>query len=138
MSLKGGPQLRARLRAIKQVFKPVGRHWADDTVALARQRVKVRTGKTQRSIRVRNATQRKAVVVATHGARFLEAGTAAHTEKARRAKTLRFQDGGRTIFSRKVNHPRTTAHPFLRNSAREALAKNPMAEELINLWNAAA
>lgn len=29
--LKGSRELRARLRAIKTVFKPVGRQWTDET-----------------------------------------------------------------------------------------------------------
>ena len=61
-TLKGAPELRRRLKAIRTVFKPVGRAWADDTVRIAKRRVKVRTGKTQRSIRRKNASQRRASV----------------------------------------------------------------------------
>ena len=30
MSLKGGAELRSRLKAIKQTFKPYGKEWAED------------------------------------------------------------------------------------------------------------
>jgi len=138
MSLKGGPQLRARLRAIRQTFKPVGKNWAEDTVHLAQQRVQVRTGKTRSSIRVKNASQRKAVVVSAFGARFLEAGTSAHDEKPRKRKAMKFQTQRGTVFSKKVHHPATRKQPFLNPAAKEALDKNPMAAELIKLWNSAA
>lgn len=138
MKLQGAPQLRRRLKAIRQVFKPVGRDWADETVRLARSRVKVKSGKTRNSIRRRNASMKRAAVVATHGARFLEAGTQAHDIKARNAKALRFQMGGQTIFSKKVHKRATHAQPFLHRSARDALAENQMLEDLIQLWNQAA
>jgi hypothetical protein len=124
------------MRAIKQTFKPVGKAWATDTVHLAQQRVPVRTGATRRSIRVRNASQKRAVVVAIWGARFIEGGTRAHDEKPRRKRAMRFHAQG-TIFAKRVHKPATRAQPFLKPSAIDALAKNPMAAELIRLWNAA-
>ena len=62
MALQGKAALNARLRAIKQTFKPIGKAWAEEDVRQNRARVPVRTGRLQRSFRVRNATQRKAVV----------------------------------------------------------------------------
>ena len=61
MSVKGTPQLRARMRAIKQTFKPVGKAWATDTVHGAQARVAVRTGATRRSIRIKNASHEAGV-----------------------------------------------------------------------------
>lgn len=136
MPLKGTPELRARLRAIRQTFKPVGKGWAEDTRDAARRRIKKRTGLTAASIRVRNATQRKATVVGSFKATFIDAGTREHDIKPRRKQALRFQgSNGRTIFSKKVHHPRTAAHPFKRDAALEGLQKNPMAAELIKQWN---
>ena len=85
MSVKGAPGLRARFREAKLAFKDYGRNeWGPETVKLAKARVVVRTGATRNSIRIKSATQRRAVVQATRGARFLESGTQAHDEKARK------------------------------------------------------
>ena len=138
MSLKGSPELRARLRALKVAFKPLGKSWAEDTRDAAKRRVKKRTGKTASSFRVRNASQRKATVVGSFVANFIDAGTKAHDIVPKKAKSLKFSDNGRTIFSKKVHHPRTQAHPFKRASAREGLDKNPMAEAVVRSWNDAA
>jgi len=138
MSLKGSPELRRRLKAIRQTFKPVGKAWAETTRDYARSHVPVRTGRLKASIRVRNASQRKATVVGMFTANFVDAGTREHEIKPKRAKVLRFQSGNRTVFAKKVNHPRTRARPFKVAAAREGLRKNPMAVELIRQWNDAA
>lgn len=137
MSLKGSAELRARLRSIKQTFKPIGKAWGEEDVRQNRARVKKRTGRTAASFRVRNATQRKTVVVGSFVANFIDAGTKAHDIKAKKAMFLRFDAGGRTIFSKKVHKPRTSAHPFKKAAALEALRRNPMAAELIRQWNQA-
>ena len=138
MALKGSPELRARLRALKVAFKPLGKSWAEDTRDEARRRIKKRTGKTAASIRVRNASQRKATVVGSFVANFIDAGTQEHDERPKKAKALRFQAQGRTIFSKKVHHPRTAAHPFKRAAALEGLRKNPLAQRVVDEWNRAA
>jgi hypothetical protein len=139
VALRGGTELRRRLKAIRTVFKPIGRNWAEDTVRLASSRVRTRTGKTKRSIRVKNASMRKAAVEAKHGARFLEAGTVPHELTPRKFTAMKFTPkSGGVRFTKRARHPGMRSQPFLRESAREALARNPMAEELIRLWNAAA
>ena len=136
--LHGAPELRRRLKAIRQVFKPVGRSWADRTVQLAKGRVKVRSGKTKRSIRRKNASMRRASVQATHGARFLDAGAKPHDLKARKFQAMKFNVAGQPRFAKKVRHPGSPKQPFLRRSAADALEENRMLEELIELWNQAA
>lgn len=138
MALQGSRELRRRLKAIRTVFKPVGRRWGKETVRLASRRVKVRSGKTRSSIRIKNASQRKASVEARHGARFLESGVKPHDLKARRFDAMRFNVHGQPRFAKKVRHPGARKQPFLRNSAREALQRTPLLEELIKLWNGAA
>ena len=138
MALKGSPELRARLKALKLAFKPLGKSWAEDTRDEARRRVRKRTGKTAASFRVRNATQRKATVVGSFVANFIDAGTKEHDIVPRKGTRLRFQSQGRTIFAKKVHHPRTAAHPFKRAAALEGLRKNPMAAAVVNQWNDAA
>ena len=88
MSLKGAPELRARLRAIKLAFKPIGKSWATDTAAYAKGHVPRRTGRLQQSIRVRNASQKRATVVGHFSANFVDAGTKAHDETPKKKQTL--------------------------------------------------
>ena len=138
MALKGSRELRRRLKAIKTVFKPVGKSWAEQTARLAATRVEVKTGKTRRSIRVKNASMKKAAVEAKGGARFLEAGTKAHIIRPRRFRALKWNASGQPMFAKKVNHPSTKAKPFLRRSGHDVLERSDMLKELIKLWNEAA
>ena len=138
MALRGSRELRRRLKAIRTVFKPVGKTWADQTVRLAQSRVTVKSGKTKASIRVKNASMRKAAVEAKGGARFLEAGTKAHVIKPKRFRALKWNTAGQPMFAKKVNHKGSKAKPFLRRSGRDVLEKSDMLKELLNLWNQAA
>lgn len=138
MSLKGAPALRRRLRAIKTVFKPAGREWADETTRAAQRMVRVKTGKTRSSIRRRNASQRRATVVGNYPVNFIDAGAKAHDIKAKRFGVLKFASGGATYFRKKVHKRRQAAHPFKKRAAEEGLRKVNIIEDLIHLWNRAA
>lgn len=138
MALRGGREVRARLRAIKQIFKPVGREWADLTVIEAKRRVPVRTGKTRNSIRRRNASQRKATVVGFFPVNFIDAGTKEHDIRPRKVSTLKFEAGGQTVFARKVHKRRQNPRPFKQEAAEAGLRQVPLAKRLIDLWNKAA
>ena len=137
MSLTGKQQLNARLKAIKQSFKPIGKAWADEDVRQNRADVPVRTGRLKASFRVRNATQRKATVYGHFTANFVDAGTKPHREDAHN-RALKFQAHGTTLFAPKVQHRGAKSQRFKRAAAMEALRKNPMALELIKQWNNAA
>jgi hypothetical protein len=138
VALQGSRQLKARLNAIRQVFKPIGRDWADEFVRLGRSRVPSKTGRLRRSMRRKNATMRKATVAAHFTAFFIDAGTKPHRIVAKRSPALIFQAGGKTIFTRAVNHRGYRARPFRARTAREALKRTAGAEEIIALWNKAA
>jgi hypothetical protein len=138
VSLQGASQLRARLKAIKTVFKPAGRQWADATAAAAKRYVPVKTGKTRASIRRRNASQKKASVVGFYPVNFIDAGTKAHTIKPRHRKALKFSEGGRPIFRKKVHKPAQAARPFKKRAADEGLRRVDIIRDLIELWNQAA
>lgn len=138
MSLKGGPELRSRLKAIKGFFKPFGKAWATDFRDHAQREVPSRTGRLRRSIRVRNASQRKATVVAHYTAYMVDAGVKAHEIKPKRAKMLRFQVGqGQIVFAKRVRHPGYRPRPFRQRLAEQALRRQPMLETLIAEWNKA-
>ena len=136
-TLKGSPELRRRLKAIKTVFKPAARDWTDATVAEARHLVRVRTGATRRSIRRRNASQRKATVVGHRAVNFIDAGAKAHDITAKRQSALKFTAGGQTMFRRKVHKRAQRAHPFKREAAQRGLEKVDLIGDLVRLWNAA-
>lgn len=137
-TLRGGRELRARLKAIGLTFKPYGRLWADATAEEMRHRVPVRTGRLKKSFRRKNATQKRATVSGHYTANFVDAGSKAHDIVARTAPRLIFEAGGQTIFAKRVHKQRIAAKPFKRRSAEAALAKHPMSETLIKLWNEAA
>lgn len=138
MALRGSRELRARLKAIKTVFKPAGKDWADATVIEARRRIASTTGKTRASIRRRNASQKKATVVGNYPVNFIDAGTKPHDITPRKAKVLAFQDGGQTVFARKVHKRAQAARPFKKASAEAGLRKVELIRDLIELWNRAA
>lgn len=138
MRLKGAPELKARLKAVRETFKIYGRTWADTTAVEAKRRVPVATGRLQRSIRRRNATQRRATVVGHYSANFVDAGTRAHDINAKRRPSLIFEAEGRTIFAKKVHKQRIAARRFKRPAAEAALRRHPMSETMVDLWNKAA
>ena len=137
-TLKGAPQLRARLKAIQQTFKPYGKLWAETAAHEAATRVPKRTGRLARSFRRRNATAKRATVVGHYTGNFVDAGSKAHDIKAKRASHLIFEAGGRTIFTRKVHKQRIAARRFKRPAAEAALRRHPISETMIDLWNKAA
>lgn len=138
MALRGSRELRARLKAIRQVFKPAGREWADFTAAEAKRRIPVATGKTRASIRRRNASQKKATVVGNYPINFIDAGTVAHDIKPKRVSALKFDAGGQTVFARKVHKRAYPARPFKKASAEAGLRQVDILADLIELWNRAA
>lgn len=149
MGLTGKQQLQARMKAIgKDVFKPAGKQWADETVRLMRQRVPDRNtryskGKLHDSIRRKSATQKKAVVEGRYTGYFVDAGVKPHSLQRRKSRPKGRGTAAqiqRTIFAataRKV-HPGYKARPFRARSARDALRKYPMSAEVIRVWNRAA
>jgi hypothetical protein len=138
MSLKGKRELNARLKSIRQVFKPYGKAWGKDAVAESRSRIPVKTGKLKRSVRVTSSTQKKVRVGAFYTAYFVDAGPKAHDIRAQGRGRLIFEADGQNIYIRKVHHRGYRARPFRQRAAEEALRKNPMAAELISQWNKAA
>lgn len=137
-TLKGTPELRRRLRAIQQVFKPAGRDWAEETARVAKTMVPVDTGKTRSSIRRRNASMKKATVVGHYAVNFIDAGSKAHDIQAKRGKAMKFSDGGHAVFRRKVHKQRIEARPFKLRAKEEGLRRIELAADVVRLWNEAA
>ena len=135
--IQGIRNVERGLKALRQVFKPLGREWADQTAALAKTRVVVRTGRTQKSIRRKNASQKRATVVARYGARYLEGGAPPHTITPKRGKRLAWKDGGAVRFAKKVDHPGMKRKKFLRPSGKEVLDRMDKLKHVIGEWNRA-
>jgi hypothetical protein len=128
VKVTGTDDLRRRLAAIQDTFRPAGRAWAKEMVGLARPDVPVDTRRLRRSFKVKSATKKKAVVGAHYTAYFIDAGT--HYPKVSRRK------GGRPVFQRAGY--RTRPRPFRERLAREALRRKPLILELVRQWNEAA
>ncbi len=136
--LKGANELRARLKAIKEVWKPIARNWGKTDVAEMRDHVPVRTGRLRRSFRVTPVSGKKVRVGGHFTAYFVDAGPKPHVINPRRGGHLIFKEQGKTIFARKVHSRGYRARPFRKRAAVEAMRKNPQAQQLIDLWNRAA
>lgn len=137
--LKGTPELQRRLKAIKEVFKPVARKWARTDVQLNRTEVPVATGRLRKSFRVTSVSAKKARVGGHYTAYFVDAGPKPHTITAKGRSRLVFKArSGDTIFARQVHHRGYRARPFRQRAADEALRRTPAAQEVIDLWNRAA
>lgn len=135
--LKGGNDLRKRLKALHLAFKPIGRAWGNRTVDRYRPSVPVVTGKTRKSFRVSSATQKRARVSGSYIAYFIDKGPKPHTIKAKTGGTLVFKGNRGTVFAKQVHHRGYRGRPFRARQARAALADTPMHEELVNAWNRA-
>jgi hypothetical protein len=138
MKVRGTPEFRARLRAIKQTFRPIGRKWATSTARHARATAPRRTGKGAKSIRVRSASTKRATVVANYYMAILDKGSKQYTIVPKKARKLVFQAGGNTVFAKKVTKPAQRGLGYAKRAADKGMRDNPMAEELIKLWNGAA
>ena len=142
-ALKGADALKRRVRAVRQVFKPIGREWADTAVELGVPKLPIRDarmhagdkhqpGRLHGSIRRKTATVYKAVVAAHYTAYFVDAGVKPHSMTKRTPGVK--QD--RTAFAKK--HPGYKARPFRAYIAHESLRRHPVREAVINAWNESA
>ena len=138
MKLQGSKQLKARLAALKDGFKPAGRAWAKADVQLNRAHVPNKTGRLRRSFRVRTASRNRASVAGHYTAYFVDKGPKAHDIFPKKAKGLVFQGRNGTVFAKKVHHRGYRGRPFRKRMAEEALRREPLAKHYINEWNKAA
>jgi hypothetical protein len=137
-TLKGATELKRRLAAIKETWKPIARKWGRTDVEEMRRQVPVRTGRLRRSFRVTSVSGKRVRVGGHFTGYFVDAGPKPHTINAKSGGRLIFKAGGRTIFARQVHSRGYRARPFRVKAAHDALAKNPMAQQLIDDWNRAA
>jgi hypothetical protein len=144
-SIQGLDALKARLKALrKDVIKPVHKAWADEAVKIARADVGGMTMPYSKgrhllgSIKRKTATQRKAVVVASYHAYFVDHGVVSHSLQRRKSRP---KGGfGRTIFAATARkpHPGYRARPFRVHAAEEAFRRTHPMDRVIAAWNGAA
>jgi hypothetical protein len=152
VSLKGGKQLMARLKAIGDTKLLLGRI-ALDGVAEAKRLVPRRTGNLGRTIRLGRVSATSAEILAggtqkVGYAAAVEFGSGPRIIVPRRAKVLawggertlggRLRKGARANhFARRVKHPGTRAKPYLRPGVLTALQRAGP-DWIVKQWNGAA
>lgn len=138
VNIIGGPDLRARLNAVANAEYTA--EWAADTIELIRH-TKPPSKRSESNRWSAKWNRTRAAVYGAYWWVFVDRGTKRHeitgtgNPKRNPPYSLKFQVGGRTIFSRKVTHPRTTRRPFITKAAQEALAGSSMAKLIIKSWN---
>jgi hypothetical protein len=150
ISLRGGPELMARLEALDESFVPIGKRWQREAIEVGRPRIPQRTGATRRSLRAgaigekvinnrgSGASRLQARVLGSYIAYFIDSGVKPHAITPRHANTLAWQGSAGTIFAKSASHPGYRKRPFRARMSREGLRRTPMAQELIDQWNGAA
>jgi hypothetical protein len=130
--LIGGPALRARLNALATVPPNFAGDWAEE----AKDRIVASKPSSQRPASSKFSTkvsERRAGVYGAFWWIFVDRGTKAHDITPRKARALRFQKGGETIFTRKVHLRRMRRRPFITKAAQEALRGGT--DLIIQTWN---
>lgn len=123
-----GRNKAARERAAKLpgVQKDIMRR-TRNVARVARATCPSRTGKLKATIRAERTTVAGVpagqVAVGNRGTPYVGAvifGARPHIIRARQAKMLRFEAGGRIVFAKQVNHPGNRPNPFLVRALRAA------------------
>lgn len=134
--LIGGPQLRARLEAMKGIPAGFAEQWADD----AKSGIERSAPPSKRAESKRFTTKvagRRAGVYGAWWWIFVDRGSKAHdiTGAGRKNPPHVLRFGGGTIFAKRVRHPRTARRPFITRAAQDALAGSGFADLVIKSWN---
>jgi len=90
-----------------------------------RERAPVRTGRLRDSIRVVRVGQVRLVGPTVPYALFVEFGTHPHIIRPHRARALRFEVEGRTVFAMYVRHPGFRGRFFIRRSVEAVMREIP-------------
>jgi hypothetical protein len=153
-TVRGSAALDRRLHAIGNVKlgKAVLTRLAMATVREAKILVPRKTSNLGRSIHATTITETEAHVVASaRYAGYVEFGTRPHEITPRAKKALRFaataagrrltgtpRKGAAVVFAKRVHHPGTRPHPFMRPAAEKAIRTAHLADEIVAAWNSGA
>lgn len=149
-SIKGIPQLRARIQAITP---NAGLLRTIALSAVREQKILVprKTGNLGRSIHIGAVTPTRAETIASADyAIHVERGTRAHEIRPKNRKALRWavggnarlsgspRSGGQVRFAKRVQHPGTRAQPFMIPGAKKAVEGAGLKATVVRSWNDAA
>jgi len=98
---------------------------ADRLAEEMRERAPVRTGRLRDSIRVVRIGQVRFVGPTVSYAPYVEFGTRPHIIRPRRARALRFEVEGRTVFAMYARHPGFRGRFFVRESLEAVMREIP-------------
>ena len=146
MTVKGFPELRARLDSIGRPGMPILGKWQHNTTVQARSTAPSRTGRGRASIHPSKLTETRAEVRGAYWLIFMDRGTKAHIIEPKgisgggrggksNTKALRFEWKGETVFARKVHRRRMRRRPFLTKAAQDGLKSGIFSDAIIQLWN---
>ena len=140
LTIKGGPDLRARLLAIPAGAPEMVAVWADD--AASRMRSSAPNARRPESQRFTPKT--RGLRGAVYGAFwwvFVDRGRKKPPEGISGGggknppTTLMFSIGGRTIFAKHSAGGRMRKRPFITKAAQDALASSKLVDLIIKQWN---
>lgn len=138
LTIKGGPQLKARLLAIPAGAPEMVALWAND----AGSRMQRSAPNARRPESRKFTTKARGLRGAVYGAFwwvFVDRGTKAHdilgSGRKNPPTSLKFEVAGRTIFSKKVHVGRIRRRPFVTKAAQDALASSKLVEFMVKQWN---
>lgn len=77
-------------------------------------------GDLRRSINIEPTSRGVKITMVEYG-KYVEFGTVPHVITPKSKKALAFQSGGKTIITKKVNHPGTRPNNFIRRTLRAKL-----------------
>lgn len=133
--LIGGPNLRARLNAIKGIPAAYGEEWAIATAERMRA-TKPPSDRPESSMFLPRVRGNRAGVYGAFWWIFVDRGTRAHDITPRRREWLKFTArSGETIFAKRTHHPRIARRPFISRAAQDALAGSAWSDLVIKTWN---
>lgn len=131
--IRGGSALRARLKNMANLPPEFTGVWAE-TAAQRIRETKPPSTRPASSRFTTKATARRGGVYGAFWWIFIDRGTKAHDITPRKAKALRFEKGGETIFARKVHRKRMRRRPFISKAAQGALA-DLGSDLIVQSWN---
>jgi len=154
VTVKGFPELRARLSAAATAGPQILGKWQYATVRQAHATAPSRTGRGRASIHASKLTDTRAEVRGAFWLIFMDRGTKAHViEPQKYSGSSRHYPGGPplkgwgnpmaisdgkgadgTVFGRKVHRRRMRRRPFLTKAAQDSL-RAVGTSEIVKLWN---
>lgn len=145
LTIKGGPELKARLASLASAPSQMLGQWQSATVSRSRSTAPSRTGRGRASIHAAKLTDTRAEVRGAYWLIFVDRGTKAHDIRPKSlsgsgrggpgtAKALKFDYRGQTIFTRKVHRRRMKRRPFLTQAAQEAFKGGAWVDVVQKAW----